>query len=326
MQALYYSGFDFDKEYKYFKQKPGQYICIEQDASKHSYSFYEYISSVKYIRLISDKLNKDEIILTDKLEYLHLHLSLSNLFENNILDYIKLPLSVKSISILIDDDCNFTMNSNSDQTLDPINILLTNNVFIIPKNIEYLRINFQMPNISDYTALKVLVLDASQNTEFNYPLDNLPISLEWLEIHSLQYNQPLNNLPPNLKVLIFAHNRLSNYYDGYKHALDFLPIGLEILHFPECCALNGNLYLATCANLPETLKILRLPYYIPLDIDCLPNSIEVLEWTSFRIYYKDITRFPKNLKKIKCFVHNIYEKEIITKYFENMHFKIECNF
>jgi hypothetical protein len=115
-----------------------------------------------------------------------------------------------------------------------------------------------------------------------------------------------------------------------KNSLDELPSGLEVLHFPECCTLEGINYLATFENLPPTLKLLRIPRFMATDInyDCLPDTIEIIEWLDFRSVYEKVSRFPANLKNIKCIFdsNNNDKKDKMLKHFENMPFIIEDYF
>lgn len=335
MLELYKSGFTFDYDYNYIlldednyikKQiiltsKPGVDIQLNSENLNSSIPLILVIPlSIKYLRLDCLASYYKNLILPRTLEYIHLHLSLHDIFKNNILDYIRLPTNLKSLSIILDNDIPDTINYDK----NAISEILNNINFKIPKTIEYLKVNFRLANIEEFTNLKILILDGFQNSEFNEPLNNLPTSLEWLEIHSLEFNQPLANLPPNLKVLIFGQNRIWNYYDGYYHSLDGLPSSLEVLHFPECMSLDGKQYLANLINLPSSLKILRIPRVMPNDMnyDCLPDTIEIIEWFEFRKCYKQISRFPANLKKILCYFDNINNDEKIKKYFENMYFNI----
>ena len=341
MLDLYNSGFAFDNDTNYIMldsdnpnidiisinkiDTPGLDIYLDKTNLEHCIP--EIPSTIKYLRLNCRAFHYTNLILPSTLEYLQLIVSLSDILDYNILDFITLPTSIKSLSISIILDSDNIENQNDNLINDAVEKLLNNINFKIPKNIEYLKINFHLPNIEEYTNLKVLVLDSFQNTKFNYQLDNLPATLEWLEIHSLQFNQPVNNLPSGLKVLIFGQNRIWNYHDGYQHSLDGLPSGLEVLHFPECCSLEGIKYLATFENLPPTLKILLIPRIMLSDMkyDCLPDSIEILKWAEFRKCYKNVSRFPANLKKIKCHIdsNSDDEKNKILKYFENMPFIIE---
>lgn len=341
MLDLYNSGFAFDNDNNYIMvdsdypnidiiyikefNTPGLDIFFNKTNLDHCIP--EIPSTIKYLRLNCRAVHYKNLIWSSTLEYLQLILSLSDILDDNILDFITLPSDIKSLSISIIQDPDNIQYQDDTTINDQVEKLLNNINFKIPKNIEYLKINFQIPNIEEYTNLKVLVLDGCENTEFNYPLDNLPASLEWLEIHSLQFNQPLENLPAGLKVLIFRQNRIWNYHDGYQHSLDGLPSGLEVLHFPESCTPEGIKYLATFENLPPTLKLLRIPRVMVADMnyDCLPDSIEILEWFEFRGVYDKVSRFPANLKKIKCnFDSNSNdEQNKILKYFENMPFIIE---
>ena len=341
MLDLYHSKFAFDDDNNYIMldgdnsildiisaSKPGLDIFLDYTNLEHCIP--EIPLSIKYIRLHCQALHCKNLILPSTLEYLQLHLSLSDICNNNILDSIILPTSIKSLSIILNNDIPENdipepiENSVNNPITNAVDKILNNNNFKIPKNIEYLKINFQLPNIEEYTNLKVLVLDDNSSVEYNYPLDNLPASLEWLEIQTCSFNQPLDNLPPGLKVLIFGQSRIWNYFNGYMHSLDGLPSGLEVLHFPECLSREGERYMATLEHLPSSLKILRIPQYMPdnMNYNCLPDSIEILEWNSFGKYYRKISRFPANLKKI---MSDKYDSENINmlKYFEKMQFAIE---
>jgi len=339
MLDLYNSGFAFDDDNNYIMldsdnstldiistNKPGVDIFLDYTNLEHSIP--EIPSTIKYLRINCRAFHYKNLILPSTLEYLHLQLSLSDIFKNNILDCIILPTSIKSLSIVLANDisANDIPDTIDNLLSNVVDKLLNNdnNNVKIPKNIEYLKINFELPNIEEYTNLKVLVLESYHNNTINYPLDNLPASLEWLEINSFLFNYPLDNLPSGLKVLIFSQNRIWNYCNGYMHSLDGLPSGLEVLHFPENLSLEGNKYIATLENLPSSIKILRIPKYMPdnMNYNCLPDSIEILEWSEFGKYYKKISRLPSNLKKI---ISNVYCNENINmlKHFENMQFTFE---
>ena len=65
-----------------------------------------------------------------------------------------------------------------------------------------------------------------------------------------------------------------------------------------------------------------------MNYNCLPDSIEILDWPGFHNHYKNITRFPASLKKIKMMgkadivIHNKIENEI-QNYFKNALLTIE---
>jgi hypothetical protein len=63
---------------------------------------------------------------------------------------------------------------------------------------------------------------------------------------------------------------------------------------------------------------------MPKDINynCLPDSIEIMEWNNFHDCYKEIIKFPTSLNKIKI-KHNHIE---ILNYFKNATFDIDIKF
>jgi hypothetical protein len=337
MLNLYYSRFAFDYDYNYImlnsdnpnipiisiknSNKPG--LDIYLDETKLEHCIPEIPSTIKYLRLNCRAFHYNNLIFPTALEYLKLHLLVYDIFKSDILDCITLPASIKSLSIILDYEMLDTIVDDNTIT-EAVAKIMNNTNFKIPKNIEYLEINFHLPNIEEYTNLKVLEISDFQNHEFNEPLDNLPESLEWLSIHPLGFNRPLANLPSGLKVLIFAEIRTGNGFDGYQHSLDELPSGLEILEFPEFCSSKRMKCLATLENLPPALKILRIPSNMPYDMNynCLPNSIELLEWRAFRQCY--LSRIPANLKKIVvCIDEDDDEDNKMIKYFENKHIIVQ---
>lgn len=85
-------------------------------------------------------------------------------------------------------------------------------------------------------------------SKFNKSISNLPETLETL-ILSSEFNQPLDNLPINLIYL--------SLYDCLKfdYNLDYLPEGLKTLILPE------NYYYKPINNLPIGTKVLNLSQY-----------------------------------------------------------------
>jgi len=333
MLELYQTGFPFDDDDKYIlldgdinnlqqlqdnniqeNSKIG--LDIHLDSSELD-KILVIPQHIKYLRFQCHELHYDNLILPDTLEYIKLDISLYSFIKNFKEKQIKLPKSLKSLTLIIDNpDASIRKSIN-----EVIEHIYSTQKDIIT-NLEYLRINFHISEIHKFTNLKVLFLDGFQNTEWNEPLDTLPPYLEWLEIHSLQFNHPLNNLPAGLKVLIFGQNRIWNYYDGYQHPLDNISPSLEVLHFPECCSIEGSSYLAASSfeNLPPSLKILRIPKIIPdeTNFNCLPDSIETLEWYEFRKHYKQISKFPANLKKIIAYLDD--DNTEFLEYIEKMQF------
>jgi hypothetical protein len=274
---------------------------------------------IKYLKLDCPPRYYSNLCLHSNLEYLELYITTSMIFED-ILEYIKIPISVKLLTILLSND----LVDNIDDTIpfhpspqirnvkistDEKNLMVALEKLnkFIPKNVEYLEINFHISNYENYKSLKTLIIRSEPRDfypEFQ-PIDNLPESLEWLDIHHPDFNHPLNNLPSNLKFLRVGQGRISTFTRCYNYNLDMLPISLEVLFFPDnekhYSYVDGYNYDYSLDNLPPNLKILNIPEYIHegTNFNNLPDSIEILEWTEFDKYHKYITRFPKNLKEIQ---------------------------
>ena len=299
---------------------------------------------IKYIQLSCEPIHyvdMPKLLSSSSLEFVKITMPLSGIFNYNMLDYITLSKSIKALALHLCDEELLTRyfdetNADTDEDAardinkkiqDAVELMI--NKSIIPRDIEYLSINFNLPNINEYTNLKTLVISDFQNTEYNHSLDNLPESLEWLEIHPMGFDKPVNNLPANLKVLIFGQNRIMHYYNGYKHALDNLPSSLEVLYLPEFLIWDENKVDETynlcnqsiLENLPPNLRILNIPEYMPdnINYNLLPDSIEIIHWRKFPDCYKDISRFPASLKKIQI----IHDNDELQQYFNNAPFTIE---
>jgi len=338
------NGKEIDNKNNILDNKPGLDICF--DDSNLDDKLPHVPEHIKYIKLSCEPIHyvdMPKLLSSSSLEFVKITMPLSGIFNHNMLDYIKLSKSIKALALdlcddeavaryLCADETNTSANEDADRDVnkkiqDAVNLMI--NKSIIPLDIEYLSINFNLPNINEYTNLKTLIISAFQNTEYNYSLNNLPESLEWLEIHPMGFNQPVNNLPANLKVLIFGQNRIWNYYNGYQHSVDNLPPSLEVLYLPEFLIwdelhLHENYNLSTQSlleNLPPNLRILNIPQYMPKNINynLLPDSIEIIHWHNFPDCYKDISRFPASLKKIQI----VYDNDELEQYFNNASFTIE---
>jgi hypothetical protein len=317
----------YDKLDNKLDNKPGLHIWFND--SNLDDKLPRVPEHIKYIVLICEPIHYADIpklLLSSSLEFVKIRMPLSGIFNHNMLDYIKLSKSLKALSLILYND---DPNADAKKIQDAVDLIIKKS--IIPCDIENLLINFYLPNINEYKNLKTLEISGFKNEEYNYSLDNLPESLEWLEIHPIGFNQPVNNLPSNLKVLIFGKNRLeNNYHNGYKHLLTNLPYSLEILLLPELLILDKNTKVdETCnlsiqsifENLPPNLRILRLPQYMPdnINYNLLPDSIEIIMWFWFEKCYKEIFRFPTSLKKIQI----AYDNRKLEQYFSNASFIIE---
>ncbi len=118
----------------------------------------------------------------------------------------------------------------------------------------------------------------------NFPLDNLPSSIEKLYItDSTYFNQPLDHLPFGLKELKIESNT-------FTQSLNHLPIGLEELHL-HIKEIN-DMY-----NLPAGLKKLTLDIifnYTSYNI-ILPSYLE--ELTTNLDMHKNKDTIPKHVTK-----------------------------
>jgi hypothetical protein len=192
---------------------------------------------------------------------------------DNILEYINLPVSIKSLTILLSNDLVDVTDDIIDAPSHPSpqirNVNDKLNKFI-PKNIEYLEVNFNIYDYESYKSLKTLIIRSEPRDFYPkfQPLDNLPESLEWLDIHHPDFNHPLNNLPSNLKFLRVGQGRIASFNRCYMYNLDMLPISLEVLFFPDnekhYSYVDGYNYDYSLDNLPPNLKILNIPEYISL--------------------------------------------------------------
>lgn len=285
---------------------------------------------IKYMVLHLDLEHYNRIIITNELEYVEMHLSMYDIDMNktilqNFIRQISQFTSLKSLYLILDYDLTRFLNRRQDpnlpqiatydmeydsetekQVIDLINELL-------PRTLEYLHVNFIIKNINEFTNLKIFKI--SSEGSYKAPLDNLPESLEWLEIHAHDFNHPLNNLPNNLKVLIFNQFRIFSYYDGYEHSLNNLPMSLKVLVMPETDMMDGTTNVEICNNLPPMLKYLSVPNYVSnLDWNTLPDSLEVLEALNILSKMKKqeiiINKLPKSLKEVIINKNDIENQEM----------------
>ena len=270
---------------------------------------------IKYLALALDLGHYNNMIITDKLEYVEMHLSIYDIdmnmiIFNNFIKQISEYSGIKSLCLILDYElekfkrkvANLPQIDTYDsleaesQVINKINELL-------PRTLEYLRVNFIIKNINEFTSLKVFKID--DDCSYNVPLDNLPASLEWLEINAIDFNYPLYNLPCNLKVLIFSSDRILNYSDGYMHSLNYLPLSLEVLFMPDTIMMDGTTKAEICNNLPPKVKYLYVPTMVVnnLDWNALPESLEVLDapLILYQMQQKEITinKLPKALKEVR---------------------------
>ena len=274
---------------------------------------------IKYLILRLDLERYDNMIITHELEYVEMHLSVYDIDMNkiifhNFIKQISQHSGMKSLCLILDYELENFLNKRLDPNLPHIDtytydcseteLQVINNINeFLPRTLEYLRVNFIIKNINEFTSLRVFKIDDSSS--YKFPLDNLPESLEWLEIDATDFNYPLYNLPCKLKVLLFSNSRLWNYDDGYMHSLNYLPLSLEVLVMPDTQMMDGTTKAEICNNLPQKLKYLRVPAMgdTNLDWNALPESLEVLEVSNILCQMHDkkiiINKLPKTLKEVR---------------------------
>lgn len=154
----------------------------------------------------------------------------------------------------------------------------------LPNGIEELRIGGAFDYPIDNLPITLKYLEISKwgdmgYCSFNQPLDCLPINLEELRLcycFNGYYNQPLYNLPPNLKVL-FIHN------------LKFYTTSTEIMNLP------------TLSNLPNSLEVLQLNNYdFDFNLQVLPSKLKTFD-LGIRIH-----DLQTNRKFIQTFMNSKY--------------------
>ena len=155
---------------------------------------------------------------------------------------------------------------------------------------------------------------------FNYPLINLPNSINYIKFNGKYFNHSLDNLPNSLIELCLN--------DKFNQPLDYLPYGLKILKFRQ-----GSIFSHTLDNLPNSIKILEIPILYNHEINCLPDSIEDLRIgvktmiNDDNIFYREycnednieyfnkpITKLPVNLKRLIIFPEYIHLEKLKKEY------------
>ena len=244
---------------------------------------------------------------TNTVEFLQLNLSMLDIHKNGF--EFKFPETLIGLNIKI--NCDFYKVVNEQFVTEVVGNIIQIQKDIckcifenIPKNIKYLEtIDIDIGKLGVFHNLKTLIIDGidpdfNNNYEF---LDNLPNSLERLEIIISEFNHTLDNLPSNLKVLVIDTGSTGDYCNGYPQELNYLPAGLEVLYFPETISVSGDDYPANLNNLPSQLKYLRL-YGATLskniEFNNLPDSLKVIEFHNYFANVGKIQRYPTNLKMI----------------------------
>lgn len=170
---------------------------------------------------------------------------------------------------------------------------ICNNIFDnLKNNIKYIEISLRggkCVNINNFP----MNLERLKLHSCNIPLSdkNLPCSLKYLYIEG-NYNQKIDNLPENLE-------ELEIYYSSLEGEINNLPSSLKKLVIMDCDNFKSKL-----DNLPKNLKILEFGKNLGEEffiedtekiLDNLPENLEELELCNI---FTKINSLPKNLKKI----------------------------
>jgi hypothetical protein len=128
----------------------------------------------------------------------------------------------------------------------------------IMKHIKHIKCD-SLPNFSNYNNLASLSI--IYDDYFDESLDNLPETLQYLEIESGEFNRPIDYLPKNLKSLKFGCY-------NFNQPLNNLPPKLEILDLENCEVFSHQL-----TNLPGTLTLLNLCYSYNFSLDNIYSMV-----------------------------------------------------
>ena len=243
----------------------------------------------------------EKYIDTNKVQNFFINLILNDLILNNISSYIKnrdLHNLYKTIKILlpIRQFCYWNLNYKySQKYYTEIEFRNKLHKIIINPN-KQLSLNL---SYCDITNMNILcnIHTIKFDRDFNQPIDNLPNSIEKIELYG-KFNQPIDNLPNSIKYLMLGNhfdqpiNNLPNSLiklnlgQYFNHPVDNLPntiIELElddsfnqpINNLPQSLKYLtlGNNFNQSVHNLPRTIIHLTFGYYFNQPIDNLPETI-----------------------------------------------------
>jgi len=164
---------------------------------------------------------------------------------------------------------------------------------------------------------------------FFYSLDNLPVSLENLEITS-NSRFPIKNFPPNLKNLILNNSgkhdltklpdslETLEIYISNPEELTFLPPNLRLLSIKESITYTFSSrkekYYYNFSIIPSSLKEIKLLGSFDFNIDSLPSTIEIIKIGSS--FTQKISKLPKNLITLEMNYYYIYRQHLFITLFK----------
>jgi len=185
------------------------------------------------------------------------------------------------------------IDENLDMLPENLEVLELVNFSFFNENIDNLPDNLRVLKFSGF-SLANDPHDYFEHSNFNKPIDHLPMNLQELYLIDLdEFNSSLDNLPEGLRIL-----ELSGLSD-FDQNLDYLPESLQVLKLIKLTSFNRPL-----DNLPDNLETLICSelYEFSYTLDFLPKGLTKLD-----IVYLNIDRLnnlPRNLKEIKISVEN----------------------
>ena len=136
---------------------------------------------------------------------------------------------------------------------------------------------------SNLKKLEILVSDSGGNSIFKIPLDNLPLTLETLIIHTSKLEVSLDYLPMSLKILSIRINNHKAFLDNY--GLNNLPQSLTQLYiytnYAPVDRLTVEYLIEKILNLPENIEKFHISCHI-FDFNPYYNLI----YEKFRNFFK----------------------------------------
>lgn len=233
-------------------------------------------------------------------------------------------------------NCIYLDRNYIDRYKDKSLVFPANIKYLIIKNCEFLDCNLDFSKATDLEYLHLQSVFYQEYDNFrllhNYnhsfyhkKINNWPPNLKYLVLD--EYNYPLHNLPSTLQYINIPYN--------FNHSLDNLPIDLIGISFSNCGNNNYNFNNKKQSpyelnSLPSKLKFLKMENYLQYNysIKTLPLSIENLDlgdgeyyslnnlpdsitYLTFGSVIEPITKLPHNLKELKIYYNPIYKKQIL---------------
>ncbi|KYR00658.1 hypothetical protein DLAC_02690 [Tieghemostelium lacteum] len=208
----------------------------------------------------------------------------------NILKFIKEnDLKIKLLSI-----CKFTYSIRKTIRFNSCTLKITNSSLQHLSDYKFKRLiiendgimrqfkDFLVSHISESIDIEQLEMTESGNIPYN-----LPSCFHTLVFR--KFNLPLTNIPPNIRKIDFGNH--------YSQTVLPIPFHVETIKFGGVIpTINSNTFTAGLK------KLVILNHSLPLD--CLPNTLEYLEFSS---HATELPRLPESLTCLKLGSYNLAE-------------------